>query len=164
MLDGSISAAPDNVLLCATPTAAICCPNTDGENEDARIVDGELHHGEAVEEKSRYRSGSGFGCRFIRSARMIIWPSSVTGWSSWDGRRAWTRPPAGRRCNGVAARLAQRPGGLAVRPRLGRSARSLSRSVVAVLGEGDTVDYRHQQRRHCEGQVDDHQPEQLIVP
>ena len=68
------------------------------------------------------------------------------------------RPPAGA-AMGVAARLAQRPSGLAVRPRLGRSARSLSRSVVAVLGEGDAVDYRHQQRRHYKSKMNDHQPE-----
>ena len=51
MLDGSISAAPDNVLLCATSNRRHLLPEYRRENEDARIVDGELHHGEAVEEK-----------------------------------------------------------------------------------------------------------------
>ena len=51
MLDGSISAAPDNVLLCATSNRRHLLPEYQRENEDARLVEGELHHGEAVEEK-----------------------------------------------------------------------------------------------------------------
>ncbi|MFZ1640899.1 MAG: ATP-binding protein [Candidatus Contendobacter sp.] len=51
MLDGSISTAPDNVLLCATSNRRHLLPEYLRENEDARIVEGELHHGEAVEEK-----------------------------------------------------------------------------------------------------------------
>ncbi|CDH43481.1 ATP-binding protein [Candidatus Contendibacter odensensis] len=51
MLDGSISAAPDNVLLCATSNRRHLLPEYQRENQDARIVEGELHHGEAVEEK-----------------------------------------------------------------------------------------------------------------
>ena len=51
MLDGSISAAPENVLLCATSNRRHLLPEYLRENQDARIVEGELHHGEAVEEK-----------------------------------------------------------------------------------------------------------------
>ena len=51
MLDGSISAAPDNVLLCATSNRRHLLPEYLRDNQEARIVDGELHHGEAVEEK-----------------------------------------------------------------------------------------------------------------
>lgn len=51
MLDGSISAAPDNVLLCATSNRRHLLPEYTRENQDARIIEGELHHGEAVEEK-----------------------------------------------------------------------------------------------------------------
>ena len=51
MLDGSISAAPDNVLLCATSNRRHLLPEYQRDNHDARILDGELHHGEAVEEK-----------------------------------------------------------------------------------------------------------------
>lgn len=51
ILDGSISAAPDNVLLYATSNRRHLLPEYMAENRDARIVDGELHHGEAVEEK-----------------------------------------------------------------------------------------------------------------
>lgn len=51
MLDGSVSVAPDNVLLCATSNRRHLLPEYLRENEDARLVEGELHHGEAVEEK-----------------------------------------------------------------------------------------------------------------
>ncbi len=51
MLDGSISAAPDNVLLCATSNRRHLLPEYQHENQAARIIEGELHHGEAVEEK-----------------------------------------------------------------------------------------------------------------
>ena len=51
MLDGSISAAPDNVLLCATSNRRHLLPEYLRENQETRIVEGELHHGEAVEEK-----------------------------------------------------------------------------------------------------------------
>jgi predicted AAA+ superfamily ATPase len=51
MLDGSISVAPDNVLLCATSNRRHLLPEYLRENEDARLIEGELHHGEAVEEK-----------------------------------------------------------------------------------------------------------------
>ena len=51
MLDGSISAAPDNVLLCATSNRRHLLPEYARENLDTQIVGGELHYGEAVEEK-----------------------------------------------------------------------------------------------------------------
>lgn len=51
MLDGSISAAPENVLLCATSNRRHLLPEYQRENQDTQLVDGELHHSEAVEEK-----------------------------------------------------------------------------------------------------------------
>ena len=51
ILDGSISAAPDNVLLCATSNRRHLLPESMRDNQDARLVEGELHHSEAVEEK-----------------------------------------------------------------------------------------------------------------
>jgi hypothetical protein len=51
VLDGSISAAPDNVMLCVTSNRRHLLPEFMSENLDARLIEGELHHGEAVEEK-----------------------------------------------------------------------------------------------------------------
>lgn len=51
LLDGSLSAAPDNVLLYATSNRRHLLPEYMTENEEARNIDGEIHHGESVEEK-----------------------------------------------------------------------------------------------------------------
>ncbi len=51
LLDGSISAIPDNVMLCATSNRRHLIPEYRSENRESRQIDGELHHGETVEEK-----------------------------------------------------------------------------------------------------------------
>ncbi|MGD8430513.1 MAG: ATP-binding protein [Ectothiorhodospiraceae bacterium] len=51
VLDGSLSAPPDNLVVYATSNRRHLLPEYQSENEDARVVDGEIHHGEAVEEK-----------------------------------------------------------------------------------------------------------------
>ncbi|MDX1605155.1 MAG: ATP-binding protein [Candidatus Competibacterales bacterium] len=51
VLDGSISTAPDNLLIYATSNRRHLLPEFQAENQQSRLVDGELHHGEAVEEK-----------------------------------------------------------------------------------------------------------------
>lgn len=51
VLEGSITAAPDNVLVYATSNRRHLLPEFHHENQEARVVDGELHHGEAIEEK-----------------------------------------------------------------------------------------------------------------
>jgi predicted AAA+ superfamily ATPase len=50
-LDGSLSAPPDNVLIYATSNRRHLLPEYFTDNQQARNVDGEIHHGEAVEEK-----------------------------------------------------------------------------------------------------------------
>jgi predicted AAA+ superfamily ATPase len=51
MLEGSIVAQPENVLIYATSNRRHLIPEYERENLAARAVDGEIHHGEAVEEK-----------------------------------------------------------------------------------------------------------------
>ena len=51
VLDGSVSAMSDNVLIYATSNRRHLMPEYHDENLQARHVDGELHPGEAVEEK-----------------------------------------------------------------------------------------------------------------
>ncbi len=50
-LDGSIAALPDNLLLYATSNRRHLLPEFHHENQQAQIIDGELHQGESVEEK-----------------------------------------------------------------------------------------------------------------
>ena len=51
MLDGSVAKAPDNVLIYATSNRRHLMPEYMRENLEAHNVEGEIHHGEAVEEK-----------------------------------------------------------------------------------------------------------------
>lgn len=51
VLDGSVSAPADNALICVTSNRRHLVPEYLRENLEARSVNGEIHHGEAVEEK-----------------------------------------------------------------------------------------------------------------
>ncbi|MDQ3796221.1 MAG: ATP-binding protein [Pseudomonadota bacterium] len=51
ILDGSIAATPDNVLIYATSNRRHLMPEYMHENLEAKNIGGEIHHGEAVEEK-----------------------------------------------------------------------------------------------------------------
>jgi predicted AAA+ superfamily ATPase len=51
VLDGSISAAPENLLIYATSNRRHLLPEFQHENQDARLIDGEIHLGESTEEK-----------------------------------------------------------------------------------------------------------------
>ena len=51
MLDGSIAAAPDNVLIYATSNRRHLLPERMEDNQETRLIGTELHHGEAVEER-----------------------------------------------------------------------------------------------------------------
>lgn len=51
VLDGSLAAAPENVLIYATSNRRHLLPEYQSENQAAQHVDGEIHHHEAVEEK-----------------------------------------------------------------------------------------------------------------
>ncbi|MFN3987926.1 MAG: ATP-binding protein [Rhodocyclaceae bacterium] len=51
VLDGSVAALPDNVLIYATSNRRHLMPEYHDENRMTRHVDGEVHPGEAVEEK-----------------------------------------------------------------------------------------------------------------
>ena len=51
MLEGSLSALPANVLIYATSNRRHLLPEYPEDNQQARRVEGELHQGEAVEEK-----------------------------------------------------------------------------------------------------------------
>jgi len=50
-LDGSVAARPDNVLVYATSNRRHLLPESMKDNQDTRLVDTELHHSDAVEEK-----------------------------------------------------------------------------------------------------------------
>ena len=51
LLDGSVSAIPDHILIYATSNRRHLLPEFSTENRDAENINGEIHHSEAVEEK-----------------------------------------------------------------------------------------------------------------
>ena len=51
VLDGSLAAVPDNVIIYATSNRRHLMPEYHAENLETKHVDGEVHPGEAVEEK-----------------------------------------------------------------------------------------------------------------
>ncbi|MCG8428941.1 MAG: ATP-binding protein [Chromatiales bacterium] len=51
VLDGSIAAPPENVLIYATSNRRHLMPEYMRENLETEVVDGEIHHGETTEEK-----------------------------------------------------------------------------------------------------------------
>lgn len=51
VLEGSLEAAPDNVLLYATSNRRHLIPQTMKENLDSKVINGELHLSDAIEEK-----------------------------------------------------------------------------------------------------------------
>ena len=51
VLDGSVLDTPDNIVIYATSNRRHLLPEHQSDNHNARLIDGELHHSEAVEEK-----------------------------------------------------------------------------------------------------------------
>jgi len=51
VLDGSVSAPPENALIYATSNRRHLLPEYMRDNFDAKMIDGEIHHAEGVEEK-----------------------------------------------------------------------------------------------------------------
>ena len=51
VLDGSIGAPPEKLLIYATSNRRHLLPELQQENRESRMIDGEIHHGEGVEEK-----------------------------------------------------------------------------------------------------------------
>jgi predicted AAA+ superfamily ATPase len=50
-LDGSVYGVPDNVLIYVTSNRRHLVPEYESDNRGAMLVEGEIHHGEAIEEK-----------------------------------------------------------------------------------------------------------------
>ena len=93
VLDGSVAASGDNVLIYATSNRRHLMPEYMSENLQAKHQpDGEIHPGETVEEKSRCPSASACGCRSIPSSRTTTWTSSTTGCASWVARNSTSSP------------------------------------------------------------------------
>ena len=81
VLDGSVNAASENVLIYATSNRRHLLPERMSDNLSGTHAEtGEIHPGEAVEEKDlAVRSALGCGSVSIPSARTSTWPSWRSG-------------------------------------------------------------------------------------
>lgn len=50
-LDGALFSLPDNIVIYATSNRRHLLPEYQSENQQAKMVDGQIHHGDAIEEK-----------------------------------------------------------------------------------------------------------------
>lgn len=96
-LDGTISAAGDNVLIYATSNRRHLLPETMQDNREARAVDGEIHPGEAVEEKISLSDRFGLWLSFYPFGQdeflAIVrhWLGELGVEAAEDGDAAWRR-------------------------------------------------------------------------
>lgn len=93
-LDGSVSVAPENVIIYATSNRRHLLPEMKSDNADSHIVDGELHHGEAVEEKISLSERFGIWLSFHPFSQQLylqaveLWLGELGGGPMTDEARA----------------------------------------------------------------------------
>jgi predicted AAA+ superfamily ATPase len=93
VLEGSLSAQPDNVLIYATSNRRHLLPEFAEDNQQARWVGGELHQGEAVEEKISLseRFGVWLSFRAFNQDQYLdivrYWLDQFGGLNDWDTAR-----------------------------------------------------------------------------
>lgn len=78
-LDGSIAELPENVLIYATSNRRHLVPEQMRDNEDTRIAEGEIHYGDAVEEKISLSERFGI-CLAFHAFRQEEYLSIVRHW------------------------------------------------------------------------------------
>lgn len=127
VLDGSLSALPDNMLVYATSNRRHLIPEYLGENEAGSPRGDEIHPGEAVEEKISLSERFGLWLSFYafdQDAFLDI----VAAWL----RQLGSEPADWEQCRAEALRYA-----LARGSRSGRVARQFARDYAGRLGLGD---------------------------
>ena len=134
VLDGSLAAVPDNVLIYATSNRRHLMPEYFSENAATKQTwTARCIRPRRSRRRSPSRSASGCGSPSTPSARTNTWRWSITGWASLACQPARSRRPRRRAAMGAAARLPQRSCGLAVRPRLRRALLSMSQAPRKIV-------------------------------
>lgn len=91
-LDGTLTGPPDNVLFYATSNRRHLLPETFSDNAQSRVVDGEIHHGEAVEEKISLADRFGLWLGFYPFnqdsylSACAHWTRHLGGAEAWDAQ------------------------------------------------------------------------------
>ena len=91
-LDGAVYALPENVLIYVTSNRRHLVPEYDSDNRGAMMVEGEVHHGEAVEEKMSLSGRFGLWVAFHPFSQELY----------LDVVRRWVR----KLCDGIGTSLA----------------------------------------------------------
>jgi predicted AAA+ superfamily ATPase len=94
-LDGSVYALPENVLIYVTSNRRHLVPEYESDNRGAMMVEGEVHHGEAVEEKMSLSGRFGLWVAFHPFSQ-DLYVDVVRRWVEKLGRKVgarleWTR-------------------------------------------------------------------------
>ena len=108
-LDGSLQAAPENLLIYATSNRRHLLPEYQHENREARAVDGEIHQGEGVEEKISLSDRFGLWLSFYPFSQEQ-YLDVVHHWLEWLGARNSDREAIDRAALQWALRRGSRSG------------------------------------------------------
>ena len=141
ILDGSVSAAPDNVLLYATSNRRHLMPEYMRDNLDARYVGAEIHQSEAVEEKISLSERFGLWLSFHPFdqedylAIVRHWVTTLGGAGNGD---AGNGDEAGGEAQWERVRAQALQWALNRGSRSGRSAHQFARDWVGRMGLGET--------------------------
>jgi predicted AAA+ superfamily ATPase len=108
-LDGSVYALPDNVLIYVTSNRRHLVPEYESDNRGAMSVEGEIHHGEAVEEKISLSGRFGLWVAFHPFSQ-DLYVEVVRRWVEKLARKVGTMIEWSREAEAAAILWAQRKG------------------------------------------------------
>jgi uncharacterized protein len=108
-LDGSVYGLPENVLIYVTSNRRHLVPEYESDNRGAMLVNGEVHHGEAVEEKISLSGRFGLWVGFHPFSQEL-YVDVVRRWVEKLGRKAGARLELSRDAETEAILWSQRKG------------------------------------------------------
>jgi predicted AAA+ superfamily ATPase len=108
-LDGSVYALPENVLIYVTSNRRHLVPEYESDNRGAMMVEGEIHHGEAVEEKMSLSGRFGLWVAFHPFSQ-DLYLDVVRRWVAKLGAAAGSTPEWTREAQDEAILWSQRKG------------------------------------------------------
>ena len=108
-VDGAVYALPGNVLIYATSNRRHLGPEYDSDNRGAMMVEGEVHHGEAVEEKMSLSGRFGLWVAFHPFSQ-ALYVDVVRSWVGKLCEKAGATPPWTREAEAEAILWSQKKG------------------------------------------------------
>jgi uncharacterized protein len=134
-LDGSVYALPDNVLIYVTSNRRHLVPEYESDNRGAMMVEGEVHHGEAVEEKMSLSGRFGLWVAF-HPFTQDLYVDVVRSWVEKMCARSGVRVEWTREAEAQAILWSQRKGDRSGRIAYQFACDWVGRTAMAALGRG----------------------------